>query len=535
MLDGAGREGVLQGLDGRHFDAVIVGGGINGAGVARDAALRGLSVCLFEQGDFASGASSKSTKIAHGGLRYLKQLEFGLVFESQQERQTLRRLLPHLVTPQSFCYPVYDGDPDPLWKVRLGLAVYDLLASFRNVRNHRSLSAAETLAANPSLRREGLRGAVRYWDDRMDDARICIENVLSAELAGAKCFNYAAVVDIQRQAKGYRVRYEDGLTGASGSVTGDAVVNCAGPWADAVSRLVDGGAMPRLAPTKGVHIVVPRIPLADALILTNGEDGRVFFVIPWDDRSLIGTTDTRYQGDPGRVEVEPEDIDYLLAAARRFIPEAPITRESISYAFAGLRPLVAPPRPDLAEGRIRRRHRIIVSPPGLVTLIGGKYTTFRRMAEQTVNRLFRVLGRRHIPSVTRRLPFFPETMVRGSQPEAGDELWQHLQASYGPRAGDVYGFCAPDERLRRRVVDSSPVRLGQLAYALRSERAFTLEDLLFRRSHLCWQPDLDSRAAARAVETLATYFPFGADGARTEAEALDDKVAGVRGRGVRRL
>lgn len=510
-------------LDGRHFDAVIVGGGINGAAVARDASLRGLSVCLFEQADFASGASSKSTKIAHGGLRYLKQLEFGLVFESQQERHILRRLLPHLVEPQSFCYPVYEDDPDPLWKVRLGLMVYDLLATFRNVYNHRHLNPSEAIAANPGLRRDGLRGAVRYWDDRMDDARICLETALSAEAAGATCLNYCAVVDVTREGRGYRVRYEDSLTGNGGSVTADAVVNCAGPWADAVSKLAVESAAPRLAPTKGVHFVVPRVPLEDALILGNPDDGRTFFVIPWVDRSLIGTTDTRYAGDPSSVAVEPEDIDYLLAASRRYLEGVDVRRESISYAFAGLRPLVAPKREGVAEGKISRRHLITVVEPAFITLIGGKYTTFRRMAEQTTDRLLKVLGRKRVRSSTARTPYFtqvaPQTLADEEEP-----LWSHLKSSYGPRAGEVYDLCSSDDLLRQRVVESSPVVLGQLAYAIVAEKAVSLSDLIERRTRLCWQPDLDAAAARRAVEALAPYFGNGVDGAMQEAEAIDEAL-----------
>jgi glycerol-3-phosphate dehydrogenase len=525
------RDQTIAGLEGRHFDAVVIGGGINGAGVARDATLRGLSVCLLEQGDFASGTSSKSTKIAHGGLRYLKQLEFGLVFESQQERRVLRRLLPHLVTPQSFCYPVYRGDPDPLWKVRLGLTMYDLLATFRNVYNHRHLSATEALAANPSLRREGLLGAVRYWDDRMEDARICIETVLSAARAGAVCINYCRVTAVSREGEGYRIAYEDVLSGAGGSVTARAVVNCAGPWADAVSRLADSGSLSRLAPTKGVHIVVPRLPLEDALILGNPDDGRTFFVIPWEDRSLIGTTDTRYEGDPSAVKVEDADIDYLLAAARRYLEGPAIERASISYSFAGLRPLVAPRKPGLSEGRISRRHLLHVSPPAFLTLIGGKYTTFRRMAEQATDRLIEDLGRPKVRCATRTTPYFADA-VPSIRPGAADTLWEHLRASYGPRAAEVYDFCRSDERLQRRVVDSSPVVLGQLAYALLYEDAVSLADLVLRRTRLCWQPDFDAAAARRTVEALAPYFIAGIEGAMVEAEGLEEMLGRRRSAAV---
>lgn len=519
------REQVLGGLDGRHFDAVVVGGGINGAGVARDAALRGLSVCLFEKGDFAGGTSSRSTKIAHGGLRYLKHYEFGLVFESQQERHVLARLLPHLVWPQSFLYPVYEGDADPLWLVRIGVGLYDLLAAFRNVERHRYLPPREAAAANPGLKHDGLTGAVRFWDDRMDDARICLENVLSARRAGATCLSYVEVLDFEREGSGYRVRYRDAASEKEGSVTAAAVVNCGGPWSDEVGRLAGMTGRPKLSPTKGAHIVVPRLPLEDALVLSSGPDGRVFFVIPWGDRSLIGTTDTPYAGDPDRVEVAAEDVAYLLAAAARYLPGRPLTRESISHAFAALRPLVAPRRAGLPAGAISRRHQVFVSPPAFITLAGGKFTTYRRMAEATVDRLLRCLGRPPSPSPTRKASFFKESYPSTTVMSDRLDLYRHLQKSYGPRAGEAYDYITAQPRFLRPALDSSPVLLGQLAFALEREDARTLDDLVSRRTRLIWQPDLTPAAAHAWVDELAPLFADRLEIVRAEADALAGKPA----------
>lgn len=309
------RDEILDNLDGSRFDAVVIGGGINGVAVARDAALRGLSVCLFEQGDFAAGTSSKSTKIAHGGLRYLRNLEFGLVRESQRERLRLRALLPHLVMPQSFCYPIYRDGTDSAWKVRLGLTAYDLLAGLRNPERHKALSVSDALRDNPALRSDGLTSALRYWDDRMDDARICLETALSAERAGAVCLSYTRALRARRRNGAYELDYEDAVTGKGGTVRAGAIVNCGGPWADRVLGEVLGEPGKHLAPTKGVHLVVPRIDGLDALILQNPRDERTFFAIPWDGATLIGTTDTHFEGDPDSVKVEPEDIDYLIDAA----------------------------------------------------------------------------------------------------------------------------------------------------------------------------------------------------------------------------
>jgi glycerol-3-phosphate dehydrogenase len=515
----------LRALDGRHFDAVIIGGGINGAGVARDAALRGISVCLFEKGDYASGTSSKSTKIAHGGLRYLKHLEFGLVFESQQERHVLRRLLPHLVWPQSFCYPVYEGDPDPLWLVRLGVGVYDLLATFRNVERHRHLSPSQALAANPGLRREGLQGAVRYWDDRMDDARICLENVLSAERAGAVCHNYVEVLDVRPDGAGYRTRYRDVVTGVEGAVSSRAVVNCGGPWGDEVARRAGVADSRKLAPTKGVHVVVPRLPLDDALVLPVGPDGRIFFVIPWGTHSLIGTTDTPYDGPPDAVDVEAADVDYLLAAAARYLPGRPLTREAVSYAFAGLRPLIAPPRPGVAAGAISRRHRVFEDGAGFLSLLGGKFTTYRRMAEQATDRLERALGRPHRRSLTRDAAFFPES-VPAAAPRLQEDLFARLRRRYGPRSGQVLDCVTSRPEYQRPVVDApeSPL-LGELAFALEHEHARTLADLLHRRTRLLWEPALTPSVAHAALDVLAPLFGDGLARAREEADALGEAPA----------
>jgi glycerol-3-phosphate dehydrogenase len=516
------RKHVLASLDGRHFDAVVVGGGINGAGVARDASLRGLAVCLFEKQDFAGGTSSKSTKIAHGGLRYLKHFEFGLVFESQQERHILGRLLPHLIRPQSFCYPVYRGDPDPLWLVRLGVAVYDLLATFRNVERQRYLPPAAALEANPGLRREGLQGAVRYYDDRMDDSRIVLENALSAADAGAVCLNYTEVLDIKREGGGYRVRYREAFTRTEGSVTCAAVLNCGGPWGDEVAAKAGLDAR-RLAPTKGVHIVVPRLPLRDALILPTGPDDRVFFVIPWNDHSLIGTTDTRYDGDPDCVEVSSEDIDYLVEAARRYLPGQPLERSAIIHAFAGLRPLVAPPRPDLPAGAISRRHHIYFEPPGFISLLGGKFTTYRKMAEEAVDRLMTALGRTPGRSPTRKAPFFRESYPRKVVMTDRLDLYRAMQALYGPRAGIVMDHLdeAPGRRLR--AIDAAPVLQGQLSFALEQEQALTLNDLLYRRTHLIWHEGMTATEAHRLIDAMAPAFEDCMEIVRAEADALAQK------------
>lgn len=490
------REAGFDRLDGSAFDVVIVGGGINGAGVARDAALRGLKVCLFEQRDFASGTSSKSTKIAHGGLRYLRNLEFGLVRESQVERLRLRRLLPHLVTPQSFCYPVYRDSPDSLLKVRLGVGVYTLLGGLKE-RSH-ALSTREALEANPRLRPDGLAGAVRYWDDRMDDARIVLETVLSAEDAGATCLNYTKVTSITRRNGGFEVSYRDSVDGNEGSVHARAICNCAGPWADGVAGVLGDDAR-RLRPTKGVHIVVPRVPGDDALILDNPRDRRTFFAIPWHDRTLIGTTDTYFDGDPSDVKAEPEDIAYLLEAANYYLPGASLTSADVLHSFAGLRPLVAREHDGKREGQLSRSHVVFTKPDGVVTLLGGKFTTFRRMAQDATDALMATLGRPRGRCLTNEQPYFPSATPR-NPPTANPELWSWLQGRYGPRAGVVYDVCLSEAHLSRRIHDDYPIRLGELVFAQRYEKAVYAEDLIERRTRLGWYPPAPDIATMLGLE-----------------------------------
>jgi glycerol-3-phosphate dehydrogenase len=499
------RAQIIDSLDGSEFDAVIIGGGINGVAVARDATLRGLRVCLFEQGDFAGGTSSKSTKIAHGGLRYLRNREFGLVRESQRERLLLRHLLPHLVTPQSFCYPVYRDGPDPVWKVRLGLTVYDLLAGLRNPDRHQKLSPEAALQNNPALRRDGLVAAMRYWDDRMDDARICVEIVLSAERLGATCLNYVRAVSARRNAT-FEIDFQDTIGGATGTVQAGGVINCGGPWADQVLNNVIGLPARHLAPTKGVHLVVPRIPGNDALILQNPEDERTFFAIPWDDATLIGTTDTRYEGDPAKVSVEQHDIDYLIEAANYYLPGVNLQASDVIFSFAGLRPLVAPDREGVDEGKISRRHRVAISPAGVVTLVGGKFTTFRQMAEDATDALIETLGLPKRRCITQTTPYFEETPPVNN-PAEDAALWGALKQRYGPRAAQVYDKCLSTSELSLPLIEGYSLRLGELVYSAQEEKVQRLDDLVMRRTHLAWRPELSSVLRNRVATVIQRYVP----------------------------
>ncbi|MDE3217231.1 MAG: glycerol-3-phosphate dehydrogenase/oxidase, partial [Gemmatimonadota bacterium] len=371
---------------GSSYDLLVIGGGITGAGVARDAALRGLQVLLAEKDDFAAGTSSRSSRLIHGGLRYLEHGQLELVFEASGERRRLLRLAPHLVRPLRFVWPVYDGARVPFWKVRAGVTLYDALAMFRNVHRHRKLSAAGVAAEEPMVARAGLRGGVSYYDAATDDARLTLANVLDAERAGATVLNHVAVeaLTVQR-GRVTGARLGDRLAGGSVEIAARAVVNAAGPWSDAVRRLEGAGAGRRVRGSKGAHILVPRSRVGNhgALTLLSPSDGRVMFALPAGAFTVFGTTDTFTDASPDEVRASEDDVAYLLQAAGAFFPEARLARGDVVSAWAGIRPLVATSagHPSAAS----REHAIETTAAGVIAITGGKLTTYRIMARQVVD------------------------------------------------------------------------------------------------------------------------------------------------------
>ncbi|MFT5042228.1 MAG: glycerol-3-phosphate dehydrogenase, partial [Hyphomicrobiaceae bacterium] len=340
------REAAWAQLERETFDVLIIGGGINGAAVARDAVLRGMTVALVERDDFASGTSSKSSKLIHGGVRYLEQGNIGLVLESCRERDLLRtRIAPHLVRAQRFVFPVYEDDGLGVWQLRAGLLAYDLLAAFRNVEMHKPVSATDLAELEPALLQTGLKGGCLYYDCWTDDARLTIETAMAARTYGATLLNYAEVVAFDKDSTGRIVGAEvrDGLLDRTCQVRARSFVNVSGPWLDRVRTLDDPGASPRLRVTKGVHAIFPRerVGNRDAVVI-RGIDDRVMFAIPWQQHTLVGTTDTYFDGDPANVVADHEDIEYILAAVNRAFPQANATERDVISTFAGLRPLVAP-------------------------------------------------------------------------------------------------------------------------------------------------------------------------------------------------
>src|SRR5262245_53627118 len=387
----------FEALSNTAFDLLVIGGGITGCGVARDAALRGLRVALVEKDDFASGTSSRSSRLIHGGLRYLEHGHLHLVFEASAERHRLLRLAPHLVRPLEFVWPVYAGARVPRWKLAAGLTLYDALALFRNVGTHRRLSTREVTTREPQLLREGLLGGARYFDAATDDSRLTLANALGAAEAGAVVLNHVALQELTIAGKGANgATVIDALTGRSIEVRARVIVNATGPWSDELrgrrtppspvppSGRVSQALRPTVRGSKGAHIAVPRERIGNrgALTLLSPLDGRVMFVLPLagDEHTVIGTTDSYTTASPDDVRASEADVEYLLESANRFFPEARLARADVVSAWAGIRPLVPTGKPQRRNGNpssVSREHAITRGEHGVVTITGGKLTTYR--------------------------------------------------------------------------------------------------------------------------------------------------------------
>jgi glycerol-3-phosphate dehydrogenase len=396
----------LTELSSRVFDLLVVGGGITGAGIARDAALRGLGVALIDKSDFGSGTSSRSSRLVHGGVRYLEHGHVHLVFEASAERRRLRTIAPHLVQPLAFTWPVYEGQRMARWKLRAGLTLYDALSLFRNFRRHRSLSAERVLGGEPNLRRSQLRGGVRYYDASTDDARLTLANVLDARALGAVVANHVALTGASPAADGLRItRVEDALTGHRAEIRSRVVVNATGPWSDAVESLQGGAKSSAVQGSKGVHIAVERSRVGnrDAIVMLHPRDGRVMFTLPAGNYTIFGTTDTFTTVSPDEVRASEADVAYILEAANAYFPDARLGRHDLISAWAGIRPLM----PTTGSSVSASREHLIRSAPGSVRVTGGKLTTYRVMAMQVVNAAAKLLGMSLPKSETGERPLPP--------------------------------------------------------------------------------------------------------------------------------
>jgi glycerol-3-phosphate dehydrogenase len=484
------------------FDLAVVGGGVNGTAIARDAVLRGKSVLLVEKGDFASGTSSASSKMVHGGIRYLEQLRLGLVYEALRERHLLLRLAPHLVRPQSFIIPVYEGARRGPRAIRLGLFLYDILACGRRLGRSRFLTPAEVLERVPELLSDGLLGGGVYFDAVMDDARLCLASVVAAQEEGRQLGvpvvvrNYTEMLR-HEPASPLRLVVRDRLSGEDVVVRAHRLVRALGPWSDPAL----------LARSKGVHLVLPRFPTADGLLLTHAADGRVFFLVPWLGRTVVGTTETPFDRDPEDLRVEPEEVRYLMDEVRRLFPKVSLPEEEILATFAGVRPLARASRlfGRRSLGSASRTHRIARDADGVLTLVGGKYTTYRAVAREVVDRLFP-----GSTCSTHRTPLpggeggpWSEFQKRIEPAAAarGMEEAERLFRRYGARLGDVLRLAERDPALGERLSPAMPELRAEAVHTILHELVVYPADFLARRTALRYGPG-GGRDAYDAVEAL---------------------------------
>ena len=372
----------LNAMEKTPFDILIVGGGIVGSGIARDAAMRGLQVCLIEQHDFAFGTSSRSSRLLHGGMRYLAQGRLGLVREASVEKKIIHQIAPHLAEPLAFIFPTYiENKQWRLWELKIGVKIYDLLCGGRNLGSSSWMGKAGTLEKVPALQPDGLTGAVRYYDGFTNDARLVLDTLRSAANHGATLFNYCRFENTTK-GRGWECDVTDVLSDEKRKICAQVVVNATGPWSDGLPH-----SCVKLRNTKGVHLVVERsrVPVPDTVVMTEGK--RILFAIPWGERTILGTTDTDYSRPPETVSVEPEDVRYILQIANHFFPSAKLKNEDIVSAWAGVRPLIADARGNPSD--ISRSHQIKNPESGWWDVAGGKLTTYRLMAEQAVDKIVR--------------------------------------------------------------------------------------------------------------------------------------------------
>lgn len=538
------RARALEEIAGGHFEVVVIGGGITGAGVALDAASRGYSVALLERGDYAIGTSSRSSKMVHGGLRYLQNFDLGLVREALLERQLMVRLAPHLVYPTPFLVASL-GEERRDRKLGVGLNLYDVMATTRVGRGrrgrggrdeeedsywspdrHRTIDGDEVLELVPALAAREPRDAYMFYDCQTDDVRLVLTVLGEAERFGAVTLNGAEAVEVlDRGGRAAGVAFVEEESGERIEVRADNVVNATGVWADRIrpGEVVEEEDVPRIAPSRGTHLVLDAadLPMGSAACIVPAGEGRMIFSLPWYGRTLVGTTDNDYDGDIDRPRPAEEDIAYLLDAVNEFFGTA-LGAADIQGAYAGVRPLISSGDPRKSVD-ISRRAELYETSSGMLTITGGKLTTWRRMAKQTVDRLVERDGR-EAPCHTAEIPLGMEARPEDLQapPGVGEEALEQLAFRYGHAARRVLEIARADPKLARPIVPGRPDLLAEAVLAARHEQARGVADVLLRRTRLgiLAAPQLRDPAAVRPLaEALGAELGWSRRRVKREAEA----------------
>ena len=492
------RDEMIARADGASFDVLVVGGGATGLGVAVDAASRGYRVCLLEAHDFAKGTSSRSTKLVHGGVRYLEQLDISLVMEALHERGLMHQNAPHLVHDLAFLVPRYTWWEGPFYGA--GLKLYDVLAGKRNLAPSRMLSREATIEAIPNVAREGLLGSIEYHDGQFDDARMALTLARTAADHGAVVVNFARVTGLSKDARGTisGVTAMDSESGRSFEVHATVVVNACGIFSDELRVLDDGRATRMIEPAQGVHLVFDRSlqPSDRAIMVPHTDDGRVLFVIPWHERIVVGTTDTPMKSPDIEPRALPDEVEFILRNAGRYLESEP-TRADVRAIYAGMRPLVHEGGIDSPTKSISRSHKVVVSASGLVSIMGGKWTTYRRMAQDTMDRVIDVgqLDRR--PCATEQLQL--HGWLARDDAATPQQEWMRV---YGSDAAALKGVCCEQEGWKQPMHARLPYALGAAAFAVRHEMARSTEDVLARRTRALLLDAAAASEVARAVSKV---------------------------------
>jgi glycerol-3-phosphate dehydrogenase len=516
------------------FDIAVIGGGITGAGVARDAVLRGLSCLLVEKGDFSAGTSSKTTRLIHGGLRYLERGELHLVVESLQERELLLRMAPHLVHPIPILLPVYDGDARKRWKIRLGLGLYDVFSLGKGTPHYAVLGPRTALRTAPFLSATGLKGAGLFYDYQISfPERLVLENIFSAREHGAHCMNYREVVRIEESGEAFRLEVRDTLGGGTFHYAARVVVNAGGPWADRICSRYRPDLRRKVRTTKGAHIVVDA-DLDHAVFTSSPRDQRLFFSLPLEDLTLVGTTDDDWEGNPDDVQPDQADVEYLLDGLRKLLPGRNFLRDDVLWSYAGLRPLaIQKNRRDPSS--VSRRHVLHREGPKgrFLTIVGGKYTIFRKMAEEVMDAACRALKHRVAGTTDRVFLFggglrdrviFRESLCESTQkiPNLSREAVEHLVSLYGRRASDVINLGIEDREWLGPVAPGYQDLRAQVIYAVRMEDAHHADDVILRRLRMGLAPDRGLSGAEAVARLMAAELSWDPGTLRQELEAFGE-------------
>ncbi len=520
------REDAIEKLKSEEFDLVVIGGGINGAGIARDAALRGLKVALIEKDDFAEGTSSRSSKLVHGGLRYLKYYEFKLVREATTERKTLMNIAGHNVHRLPFLVPIFKWSKEGKFLLMMGLTLYDILSLPKGIGWHKMLDREKIVEKEPVLETEELVSGAMYYDCQMDDARLCVENVVSAVRFGAVALNHCEAIDFLHDEDGNvnGVIAKEKFTGEKIEIHGKVVINTGGPWADKIRNLT-GKNVKRLRTTKGVHLIVPKM-LNDNAVILFLKDGRAVFLIPWHNYTMIGTTDTDYNDKPELVSVDAEDVRYLVENIKDAFPKFNIKYEDIISAYAGLRPLVR--QEGKSESEVSREHRIFEDEDGLITLIGGKYTTYRTMAKELVDLAVKRLGYKgkRYQCITDKVPLVGgnfenlDELKQKIKERSGleDKYVEHLANSYGAEALKLILYAKAKDLSLEPIDIDFPFLWAEIDWTIREEFACKLKDFMWRRTYFALTPGQGIQVADKIAKRMAEVLGWDDERIKKEIE-----------------